>query len=80
MNYVWHASITRHVDNRSTSFPKPSRVSAIRDHVFGDGVGVWGGGGLEERETWCPETLHLGDDELSTKPVMHYQGTAYLCY
>ena len=26
-----------------------------------------------------PETLK-GDDALSTKPVMHYQGTAYLCY
>ena len=27
-----------------------------------------------------PETLYKGDDALSTKPVMHYQGTAYLCY
>ena len=27
-----------------------------------------------------PETLYQGDDALSTKPVMHYQGTAYLCY
>ena len=27
-----------------------------------------------------PETLYLGDDALSTKPVMHYRGTAYLCY
>ena len=26
------------------------------------------------------ETLYQGDDALSTKPVMHYQGTAYLCY
>ena len=26
------------------------------------------------------ETLYSGDDALSTKPVMHYQGTAYLCY
>ena len=26
------------------------------------------------------ETLYLGDDALSTKPVMHYQGTVYLCY
>ena len=27
-----------------------------------------------------PETLYYGDDALSTKPVMYYQGTAYLCY
>ena len=26
------------------------------------------------------ETLYSGDDALSTKPVMHYQATAYLCY
>ena len=26
------------------------------------------------------ETLYKGDDALSTKPVMHYQGTSYLCY
>ena len=26
------------------------------------------------------ETLYKGDDALSTKPVMHYQCTAYLCY
>ena len=26
-----------------------------------------------------PETLYEGDDALNTKPVMHYQGTAYLC-
>ena len=26
------------------------------------------------------ETLYWGDDALSTKPVMQYQGTAYLCY
>ena len=26
------------------------------------------------------ETLYWRDDALSTKPVMHYQGTAYLCY
>ena len=27
-----------------------------------------------------PETIYQGDDALSTKPVIHYQGTAYLCY
>ena len=27
-----------------------------------------------------PETLYQGDGALSTKPVMHYQGAAYLCY
>ena len=27
-----------------------------------------------------PEILYHRDDALSTKPVMHYQGTAYLCY
>ena len=26
------------------------------------------------------ETLYWGDTALSTKPVMHSQGTAYLCY
>ena len=25
-----------------------------------------------------PETLYYGDDALSTKPVMHYQGTSLL--
>ena len=27
-----------------------------------------------------PETLYEREDALSIKPVMHYQGTAYLCY
>ena len=35
--------------------------------------GKWGVGGGSE-------TLYHRDDALSTKPVMHYQGTAYLCY
>ena len=26
------------------------------------------------------ETLYHRDDALSVKPVLHYQGTAYLCY
>ena len=26
------------------------------------------------------ETLYYGDDALTTNPVMHYQGTTYLCY
>ena len=29
---------------------------------------------------WLSETLYEGDDALSTKTVMHYQGMAYLCY
>ena len=40
----------------------------------------------QQQPTWrltqCllqPETLYWGDDALSTKPVMHYQGTAYIC-
>ena len=35
-------------------------------------VGDWG-------RHWT-ETLILGRHALSTKPVMHYQGTVYLCY
>ena len=31
-------------------------------------------------DRWATRDLILGDDALSTKPVMHYQGTAYLCY
>ena len=31
-------------------------------------------------DTTQPETLYWEDDALSTKPVMHYQGTAYLSY
>ena len=26
------------------------------------------------------ENLYYGEDALSTQPVMHYQGTTYLCY
>ena len=33
-----------------------------------------------QRESLIPETLYRGDDALSSKPVMHYQDTAYLCY
>ena len=29
---------------------------------------------------WQRPYNYYGDDALSTKPVMHYQGTAYLCY
>ena len=54
----------------------------------GGGVVIEGVGGLSgEQLTWqqeqlrvSSETLYHRDDALSTKPVMHYQGTAYLCY
>ena len=50
-------------------------------------VGVRGGGGVRgagrTASLWdwdSSETLYKGDDALSTKPGMHYQGTADLCY
>ena len=54
----------------------------------GGGVAPWpragttsGQGRTASLWDWEPsETLYKGDDALSTKPVMHYQGTADLCY
>ena len=40
------------------------------------GVGNGGGGGGSMGD--AAETLYEGGNALSTKPVMHYQGTAYL--
>ena len=37
-------------------------------------------GGGQEEDRRRGRDLYQGDGALSTKPVMHYQGTAYLCY
>ena len=46
--------------------------------VWDRGVRVWDIGA--PLGVGVSETLYQGDDALSTKPVMHYQGTADLCY
>ena len=45
-------------------------VASIYGHAFGDSDCGW-----VQRPY-----IRDRDDALSTKPVMHYQGTAYLCY
>ena len=62
-------------------------VFAVEERTYAPQCKAASGSGLREAANstlWAhygtSETLYQGDGALSTKPVMHYQGTAYLCY
>ena len=52
----------------------------LASRVEGPGSRLGGESPTTSPPMFSPRDLILHDDALSTKPVMHYHETAYLCY